>query len=318
MKKRAISPSTPSDSGSPYPAPPPAKRPRICSAESDSSSLASKSGGESSSSSKRLRMVREEGAAIQPKLSTESNYNRLQRSNLSIQVNVDDSSTVGGSGSAYTQATSSQKSSLLVSGTQQQQVSPGVYWHPPEESSCKSDGRGNSSLSQGGGGGGEVGGAGGGVSAYMQDDDQLSVTSSTTSVTMTTNHTSLSNKDGTKGKARTANFIGANSSNGQPKRGRPPKNSAHNGCGLNGGTLLSKKSTINFSSFFSYYPPKLVVKNGELLPEMSLSVKKIERTTVGSLPENHPFLSWKLGKPAKPSVTLRGKKRKPPKAVRIT
>ena len=161
-------------------------------------------------------------------------------------------------------------------------------------------------------------------SPYTPDDDQLSVTSSSTTSTTTTNHTSLlamTTTTNSKGKGGKAQLSVTTNSNGVMKRGRPTRSSCNNGFSLSNelkSLMSTSESTFNFNQLFSYYPPKLVVKDGELLPERSLSLKRVDRTTVGNLPENHPFHSWNLGQPAKGTVTLRRKKRKPPKAVHIT
>ena len=159
----------------------------------------------------------------------------------------------------------------------------------------------------------------------LDEDDQYSVVSSTTSAPTMTNQSSLTTSG--KGKSQPSNTPSAGGTTlGPPppqRRGRPPKTPNSNGGSLNNElqSLTSKsKSSINFDQLFSYYPPKLVVIDGELQPERSLSIKRLERSAISGLPEGHPFLSWNLGQPAKASVTLRGRgrKRKPPKAVHGT
>ena len=57
------------------------------------------------------------------------------------------------------------------------------------------------------------------------------------------------------------------------------------------------EGTIQFDNFFKYYPPKLVVLDGELCPEHSLSVGDLDKTKLNSLPQTHPFWNWNLGMP---------------------
>lgn len=62
--------------------------------------------------------------------------------------------------------------------------------------------------------------------------------------------------------------------------------------------------TINFSKLFSYYPSKLVLQDGDLCPQYSLSVSGLERSKLNTLPPTHPFLSWNLGQPTnKPAAS---------------
>ena len=275
MKKRASSPSTLSDGGSPCP-PPPAKRLRVGS-ESESSTAGMKSSGE-----------------VESNLLSHLN---LQHSRFSDPLNVDDVYDRAG---APLQPAQQQRLEVVASHQNQSTVQGNT-------DGVNADRKGGGSM---------------GSSPHVPDDDQLSVTSSSTTSTTTTNPTSLlttTAKNRGKGKAQSSLTT---NSNGVTKRGRPTKpNSCNNGSSLSNelqSLMSTSKSTFNFSQLFNYFPPKLVVKDGELLPERSLSVRRVDRTTVGNLPENHPFLSWNLGQPAKGTVTLRRKKRKPPKAVRIT
>lgn len=75
-----------------------------------------------------------------------------------------------------------------------------------------------------------------------------------------------------------------------------------------------KPSSFRFDDLFSYYPPKLVVRDGDLVPENSLSVKHLDRMAISNLPESHPFLHWNLGKPVSGSKVSdsgkNGRKRK--------
>ena len=158
----------------------------------------------------------------------------------------------------------------------------------------------------------------------LDEDDRYSVASSTTSAPTMTNQSSLTSSGKGKTQASIAPTAGGTtpgpSAPPSQRRGRPPKTSYSNGGNLASElqSLTSKsKSSINFEKFFSYYPPKLVVRDGELQPERSLSIKG---SAIGGLPEGHPFLSWNLGQPVKAGNTLRGRgrKRKPPKAVHVT
>ena len=106
----------------------------------------------------------------------------------------------------------------------------------------------------------------------VQEDDQISVASSSTN----------SNKSSkvTSGRSRTSKLT------------------------RNGGVLdaASIKSTFSLQNLFSFYDPlKLVVKDGELLPEHSLSLKDFDRQ---SIPTGHPVFKWT------PGQSVKGMKRK--------
>ena len=58
-----------------------------------------------------------------------------------------------------------------------------------------------------------------------------------------------------------------------------------------------KKAPFRFNDLFNFYPPKLVVRDGELVPEQSLSVKDMDRASISNLPESHPFMHWRVGEP---------------------
>lgn len=352
MKKRASSPSNLSDSGSPClspspPLPPPAKRPRMDSTESESSSGTSKSSGEASMNLKKTPSIRGQGL----------NHEHLPKTHSRLSEPIYPNDVISSSARSFPQVATSQKCNTIISQNHVQQIhqnTPKMCRNQldSDNNSVGVENRGNSlsgslaavgvmeggervregdeeEVGRGAGGGGWEGG-----SVPVQDDDQISVTSlSTTSTTVTTNHTSSSislsttNNGGSGGsnnniaKGKTSTPSVATNSNGPPRRGRPPRNVNQNGFGSLNSELqsLSSKSTMTFDKLFSYYPPKLVMKNGELVPERTLSVKQIDRMTVGSLPEDHPFLLWNLGQPVKANgETLRGKKRKPPKAVHVT
>ena len=68
----------------------------------------------------------------------------------------------------------------------------------------------------------------------------------------------------------------------------------HEGSSLGGG---GGSGRFEFDRLFSYYPPKLVLLDGDLCPERSLSVSDMERSKLSSLPSDHPFLGWSLGQP---------------------
>ena len=60
--------------------------------------------------------------------------------------------------------------------------------------------------------------------------------------------------------------------------------------------LLRVNSNFSLESLFSYCPPTLTVRNGELVPEKSLSIKRLDRF---SLPSSHPIDRWSLGQPVR-------------------
>ena len=61
----------------------------------------------------------------------------------------------------------------------------------------------------------------------------------------------------------------------------------------------TSNSTFKFNELFSYYPPKLVVQDGDLCPQHSLSVNGLDRSKLNNLPQSHPFWNWTLGQPTK-------------------
>ena len=101
-------------------------------------------------------------------------------------------------------------------------------------------------------------------SCVHQDDDQLSVTSSLTNSTTS----SYRSRGGTSSQRST----------------------------LTGKNGLDVASTFCFEDLFSFCPPKLTVKDGELVPEKSLLVKDFDRHNI---PKGHPLLKWTLGQPLK-------------------
>lgn len=66
-----------------------------------------------------------------------------------------------------------------------------------------------------------------------------------------------------------------------------------------GSSAVPTKSTFSFEDLFGFYPPKLVVRNGQLEPAYSLSVKNSDHSV---LPLSHPILKWTLGRPVRGSV----------------
>lgn len=74
-------------------------------------------------------------------------------------------------------------------------------------------------------------------------------------------------------------------------------------------SLPENTGTINFDELFNYYPPKLIVQDGDLCPEHSLSVSGIERS---KLSPTHPFWSWTMGQPISkvPAPTVKATRRK--------
>lgn len=58
--------------------------------------------------------------------------------------------------------------------------------------------------------------------------------------------------------------------------------------------------TFNFTKLFDSLPPKLVVRNGELCPEQSLSLKG---SKLFEVPSTHPIWTWRLGQPTKQTNT---------------
>ena len=115
------------------------------------------------------------------------------------------------------------------------------------------------------------------------DDDQVSITSSSTNSTNSNQRTSS----------------------------RLTRKSKSN---LDEKECSKSQSLFRFNDLFSFVPPKLVVKEGELVPEHSLSVKKVERNSLSRLPEAHPFLKWSLGRPvtnqSQRTQSRNGRKRK--------
>lgn len=307
MKKRASSPSSLAYSDASVVQPPPAKRPRVRS-ESDSSTNDGGSRDKSSigegGSSSLLTAKRQFRSATG---TGSTNYYSILSSSRAPGPPVSHN-TCDQSDPVETIDDADEKTLNL-----QHQNSPNGYWDIPTQDTADN--------------GSNLAGVNGGNphQFLLDEDDRFSIASSTTFAPTATNHSSLTTSS--KGKARTsiAPAMGGTTPGPPPpqRRGRPPKNPYSNGSNLNNelqSLISTSKSSINFDQVFGYYPPKLILKDGELQPERSLSIKRLERSAVSGLPDGHPFLSWNLGQPAKASVTLRGRgrKRKPPKAVHGT
>ena len=111
---------------------------------------------------------------------------------------------------------------------------------------------------------------------------------------------------GEEGEERTSAVISevCNRLHGIKQRGPKSGSEAHSKPAVPENT-----STINFDELFNYYPPKLIVQDGDLCPEHSLSVSGIERS---KLSPTHPFWSWTMGQPISkpPAPTVKATRRK--------
>ena len=107
------------------------------------------------------------------------------------------------------------------------------------------------------------------------EDDELSIGSSNTT-TSSTNSIVVSNR-------RKATVL--------HRRGGGGKRGARGGH-----SMLRINSNFSLESLFSYCPPTLTVRDGELVPEQSLSVKNFDQF---SLPSSHPIDRWSLGQPVR-------------------
>ena len=67
-------------------------------------------------------------------------------------------------------------------------------------------------------------------------------------------------------------------------------------------------NAFKFNDLFGYYPPKLVIQNGDLCPMYSLSVSGMDRSMLNSLPPSHPFWSWTPGQPTNRNAAAHGAK----------
>lgn len=117
-----------------------------------------------------------------------------------------------------------------------------------------------------------------GVLRIAPEDDQISISSSTV------NSGQGSKVSVAQGSGSTSTHT-SRSGTSQPKTSSAPPNII--------------KSTFKFEEMFSFFPPKLVVRNGELVPEQSLSVKHLDKQGIANLPASHPFRSWTLGQPTR-------------------
>ena len=135
----------------------------------------------------------------------------------------------------------------------------------------------------------------------VAEDDEMSVASSNT--TTTTASSSNSMGPGSKTNSRADRTRGCSSS----KMGT--------GGSQNNSSLLGRDSGFSLASLFSYYPPTLTVRDGELVPEKSLSIKNVDRF---SLPSSHPIAHWSLGQPVRgtwSSASAPAKQKRPRKST---
>lgn len=123
------------------------------------------------------------------------------------------------------------------------------------------------------------------VPPNVVEDDQVSIASSNTT-TSSANSVVVSNKKTIK------------------KRGSGKKQTR------GGHNMLRIDSNFSLQSLFSYCPPTLTVKNGELVPEQSLSIRNLDRS---SLPSAHPIDRWSLGQPVRGRWAAAGPKVKRPR-----
>ena len=72
-------------------------------------------------------------------------------------------------------------------------------------------------------------------------------------------------------------------------------------------TNPNSDTTFSLEALFSFCPPTLTVRNGELVPQQSLSVKNIDQF---DLPPNHPLENWSLGQPVRGPPMMKNKKLK--------
>lgn len=112
----------------------------------------------------------------------------------------------------------------------------------------------------------------------LPEDDVVSITSTTTSSTNSATHPKT-----TKSQQHTQSRGGKRASRGNHS------NSSNN-------NLLRIDSNFSLESLFSYCPPTLTIRNGELVPEKSLSIKNVDQS---SLPPSHPIHNWSLGQPVR-------------------
>ena len=121
----------------------------------------------------------------------------------------------------------------------------------------------------------------------VPEDDEMSVASSNTTATMTSSSGTSLSGGGPSNKPPTK-------SNQASQRGGGGGRRSSRGAHGSSDSLLRINSNFSLQSLFSYCPPTLVVRNGELVPEKSLSIKDFDQF---SLPSSHPISSWSLGQP---------------------
>ena len=122
------------------------------------------------------------------------------------------------------------------------------------------------------------------VKSLAQDDDEMSVASSATTTTTTTS-SSCSSAVGASDKPTTST-----KPNCPSQRGRKSSRGAHN----NSNSLLRINTQFSLQSLFGGSPPRLTVRDGELVPERSLSLKGLDQFSV---PASHPINNWSIGQP---------------------
>ena len=66
-------------------------------------------------------------------------------------------------------------------------------------------------------------------------------------------------------------------------------------------------TSFSLEALFSFCSPTLTVRDGELVPQQSLSVKNIDQS---DLPPNHPLENWSLGQPVCGPPVMKSKKLK--------
>ena len=116
------------------------------------------------------------------------------------------------------------------------------------------------------------------------EDDVISITSTTTS---STNSTAL---------PKTVQSWQQKQSKGGKRGSRGSQSSRGSQGNSSNNNLLRIDSNFSLESLFSCCPPTLTIRNGELVPEKSLSIKNVDRS---SLPSSHPIHNWSLGQPVK-------------------
>lgn len=141
----------------------------------------------------------------------------------------------------------------------------------------------------------------GGPGRPTEEDDKISLASSSPTgiTTCGSSGTSSSTTTGMRAPQRRG---------GRRKYSRSWHNNNNNDdVTTHGDGIFNTNTNFSFQSLFSYYPPTLTVRDGELVPEKSLSIENLERS---DLPPSHPIFNWQLGQPVRPRwlPTPRGKR----------